>query len=120
MIITFIMLTIAFLWLQIAGEVWMLYLFATVYGFGQGAMYTLISPIIAEVFGLSSLGVIFGAILLCSSIGGAAGPIVAGYIFDITESYQIGFLVLIAASAVALVLSMLITKPKVARLAFNG
>jgi cyanate permease len=33
-------------------------------------------------------------------MGGAIGPLVTGYIFDITESYNIAFLLLLALSIV--------------------
>ena len=112
MIITLTTLVVAFLWLQLAREIWMLYLFAVIYGFAHGGLYALISPMVAELFGLGSHGVIFGTIIFGGAIGGAIGPIMVGYIFDITNSYQLGFFLLAIASIIAAILSVVLSKPK--------
>lgn len=70
----------------------MLYLFAVVFGFAYGGWVTLFSLMVVELFGLSSLGVILGAIIIGVTIGDAAGPTLTGYIFDTTGSYQPAFL----------------------------
>lgn len=59
-----IVLSVAMLWLLAANEVWMLYLFTALYGFAHGGLFTLLSPMIAEMFGLRSHGEIFGTIFL--------------------------------------------------------
>ena len=87
MIFCCFLLILAFLWLQAANELWMLYLFAVVYGVGHGGHFTLISPLVAEHFGIRFHGVLFGIVLFAGTVGGALGPILAGYIFDITGSY---------------------------------
>jgi MFS family permease len=87
MIFCLILLISAFLWLQAAKPLWMLYLFAVVYGIGHGGFFTLISPLVAEHFGIRSHGVLFGIVAFAGTIGGAMGPVLAGYLFDITGSY---------------------------------
>jgi MFS family permease len=81
----------AFLWLQVAKPLWMLYLFAAFYGIGHGGFFTLISPLVAEHFGIRSHGVLFGIVAFAGTIGGAMGPILAGRFFDITGSYRGAF-----------------------------
>ena len=93
----FVLLIAAFLWLQVAREAWMLYLFAAVYGVAHGSFFTLISPTVARLFGISSHGVLLGIVLFSGNFGGAVGPVVAGYIFDLTSSYHVVFLLLAAA-----------------------
>ncbi len=92
-IICFILMSIALFWLAFVKEVWMLYLFAVVFGFAIGGTAALGSPLVARLFGLSSHGLIFGFTSLGLSIGGAVGPLFAGYIFDVTASYQLAFLI---------------------------
>jgi MFS family permease len=87
MIFCFILLIIALLWLQIAKELWMLYLFAVIYGMAHGGFFTVISPIVAEFFGIRYHGALFGIVVFSGTLGGAAGPVLAGYIFDITTGY---------------------------------
>lgn len=106
LIVGFVLLTIALFWLQLAKEVWMFYLFAAIFGFAFGTLYVVLSPIVAELFGLSSHGAILGIIIFGYTIGGTIGPILAGKIFDITSSYQLAFLVFAIISAVGLVLTL--------------
>ncbi len=87
MIVCFFLLLTALLWLQAADGLWMLYLFACIYGLAHGGFFTAISPIVAEFFGIKSHGALFGIVVCFGTIGGAAGPILAGYIFDVTGSY---------------------------------
>ena len=63
---------------------------------------------VAELFGLRSHGVILGSVIFGGAMGGAIGSVVVGHIFDITGSYQPGFLILIAASIIATILTTLI------------
>lgn len=86
----FVLLSAAFLVLLASG-VWILYLFAVIYGFSFG-FGILLSPIAAEFFGLRALGTIMGVIAMSNSIGGAIGPIVAGHIFDTSSTYFVAFL----------------------------
>ena len=91
MIICFVLLIFTLLWLQIADELWMIYLFAACYGIAHGGFFTAISPIVAEYFGLGAHGVLFGAIVFSGCLGGSVGPILAGHIFDVTGSYSPAF-----------------------------
>ncbi len=104
MIICFIFLISGLLWLQKADELWMLYLFAVVYGIAHGGYFTTISPIVAEFFGISAHGVLFGIVSFCGTVGGAIGPFLAGYIFDITAGYSLAFWLCTLLSALGLVL----------------
>jgi len=91
MIICFVLLISTLLWLQIADELWMIYLFAACYGIAHGGFFTAISPIVAEYFGIGAHGVLFGAIVFSGCFGGSVGPILAGHIFDVTGSYSPAF-----------------------------
>lgn len=106
MIFCLLIVAATFFWLQVAGELWMLYLFAVVYGFAQGGLFTLMSPWVAELFGLSSHGAIFGAVAFGGTIGGAFGPVIFGRIFDVTGSYQLAFLLSAVISIIAIIVAL--------------
>jgi MFS family permease len=108
----FILFILVFAWLQFAQQLWQLFLFAVVYGFAHGGFYALISPAVAEAFGLRSHGLIFGCIVFVSSVGGALGPILAGYIFDVSSSYHVAFLLLLGFAAIGFI-SMLASGPRI-------
>ena len=108
MIICFVLVIASFMWLQVANKLWMLYLFALVYGFAHGGFYTLVSPLTARLFGLKAHGVIFGIVYFAGTLGGAIGPVLAGHIFDITQSYQLVFWILAGLSSFGLLLTLLL------------
>jgi MFS family permease len=108
LMICFAVLLCSLLWLQIATETWMLFVFAAIYGFAHGGFFTAMSPTVAELFGTDSHGVLFGVVLFFGTIGGALGPLMAGGTFDITGSYGAAFLGLTALVAIGLVLLSLL------------
>ncbi|MCP5085060.1 MAG: MFS transporter [Alphaproteobacteria bacterium] len=83
---------------------WVLFGAVALYGFAHGGLFTAVSPTVAEYFGLKAHGAIFGLILLFGTIGGALGPILAGWAFDQTASYSIAFSSLAALLCFGLVL----------------
>ncbi len=66
------------------------------------------STITAELFGMKSHGAIFGVVSLCFTIGGAIGPFISGYLFDITGSYHVAFFIAAAAAAIGIAFSALL------------
>ena len=112
-IIGFIFMSAALFWLMPATEAWMLYLFAAVFGFGYGGCATSESPLVAELFGLSSHGLIMGVIALGFTSGAAIGPFLAGYVFDFAGSYQVAFLVCAVTAVAGLILTALLTPTKI-------
>jgi MFS family permease len=91
-----------------ASNTWMLYLFAVVYGFAHGSLFTVISPTIAELFGTNSHGLLFGLVLFIGTLGGSVGPLLAGFLFDQTGTYQTGIIVLVLMSILGLFLVTLL------------
>ncbi len=89
----FILMSSALFWLMPATKIWMLYLFAAVFGFAYASIEASESPLVARIFGLRSHGLIFGIIGFGFTIGGTIGPLLAGYIFDVTGGYKMAFLV---------------------------
>lgn len=110
----FIVLIIAFLVLFIAESSWMFFLFAVIFGITYGGLIASLSPMTAQLFGLSSLSVIFGFMNLFSSLG-SLGPVIAGRIFDVTGSYSLGFIIAIILAVVGLSLIISIKSSAVKR-----
>jgi MFS family permease len=107
--IGFIAVAAVFFIIAASATVPALYIYAIVYGFFSG-VGVLLASINAEHFGLQSLGAITGAIILGNNIGGAAGPILAGHIFDVTGSYRPAFL-LCGATGIAAGIVIWLVKP---------
>jgi MFS family permease len=100
-----VIFVISFVLLLFAGSYWILILFAVIYGIAHGGFATLISPLIGELFGLRSHGMILGLVIFVGAIGGAASPIFAGYMFDTTESYQVAFIICLLMGIMGLIFS---------------
>ena len=107
-IVGFIMILAALLWLVPAKELWMLYLFAIIFGFASGGMAASESPLAAWLFGLTSHGLIYGVVHLGFTAGAAVGPVLTGYIFDLTGSYKWAFLLCAAFAIAGIVLAALL------------
>ncbi|MDJ0822622.1 MAG: MFS transporter [Paracoccaceae bacterium] len=101
-------LLVSLLALNLTGAAGALYLVMAVYGFAHGGLFTVVSPAVAEAFGMRAHGAIFGVVLFFGTIGGSVVPILVGWSFDATGSYSIAFAGLagLAAAALGLVLSL--------------
>jgi MFS family permease len=111
LITCFIILVCGLVWLQLANGAGMLFLFAVIYGFAHGGLFTIMSPTVAELFGTASHGLLFGIVLFSGTLGGALGPLMAGHIFDLTGSYHLVFLILTAMALVGFILITTLRPP---------
>ncbi len=111
-IICFIVAIASLLWLMIARELWMLYLFAIFIGLANGGNVASDSPLVARLFGLKSMGSIVGISSCAFSIGAALGPIITGYVFDSTGSYQQAFIICVAFSVLGIVMAAIMRPTK--------
>ncbi|MFC2031940.1 MFS transporter [Chloroflexota bacterium] len=103
---SFILISMALFWLLNAKSMWALSLFGFVFGIGRGGTGVLMSPIVAWLFGLRSLGVVLGVITIGATLGSMIGPFLAGYIFDATGSYDVALMSLAILSTLGLVLAI--------------
>jgi MFS family permease len=104
----FILMCGALIWLIPAKTAWMLFAYGGVFGFALGGIAVSHSPLIAELFGLKSHGLIFGVINIGVMTGAATGPLLTGYIFDLTNSYQTAFLLCAVISLIGIMLTAIL------------
>ncbi len=81
---------------------------------------SVIGAIPAEIFQGRHYGAIFGALMLASIVGGAAGPWVTGALYDATGSYALAFVLAIGASALSALAIWLAAPRKVRAVAGRG
>jgi len=99
-------------WLTMSKSFRMLYIFAPIFGFSYGGLVPLIAAITGEFFGTKNLGAIIGLMGFGPTIRGALGPFLAGYIFDVTNSYYLAFLLCLTTTVIATVLAIRTKKPE--------
>jgi MFS family permease len=92
LIFGFILMSVALICLVPAKVTWMLFSIAGMFGFAYGSIAVSHSPLLAELFGLRSHGLIFGVFGISVGWGGAIGPLLTGHLCDVTNSYQMAFL----------------------------
>lgn len=84
----------------------LLLLFAVLFGLTFEAQLALCPLVTAESLGLKRYGSISGVLFFFVTSGASVGPVVTGWIFDVTHSYQDAFslfiVLLVAAGAVSL------------------
>ncbi|MBI1846568.1 MAG: MFS transporter [Candidatus Rokubacteria bacterium] len=79
------------------GQGWLLWLHACFFGLTWGARGPAITAKTADLFPGPNLGAILGVITIGTGIGSAVGAWGAGFIFDVTGSYRLAFLLSIAS-----------------------
>jgi MFS family permease len=113
LIVGYVLMTSAFLFLVPARLASNLYLIASLFGFGYGGCTAAQPPLAAALFGLRSHGLIFGAFGVSVTIGAALGPLLTGYLFDVTASYQLAFLLCALISLSGMLLASLLKQTEV-------
>jgi MFS family permease len=106
--IGFALMAGAFLWVVSVPEAWGLYVFAVFFGVAYGGLGVVESPLVAQLFGLRSHGLIFGVLVLGWTVGASVGPLVTGYIFDLSGNYLPAFLLSIALGISGLILTWML------------
>lgn len=107
----FFLQVVATVLLLLADRPSMMYVFAAVFGLSYGGVTPQQAKITGELFGISSMGSILGAVVFAGSIGGAAGPLLGGYVYDRVGSYYLSFVLAAFALILAFGLTFLLRKP---------
>jgi MFS family permease len=84
-------------------EFW-LYLYSILFGVGFGARGPIITAMMADMFQGKHFGSIYGFINIGNGIGGALGPWLGGYLYDITGSYGLTFILCVPILILACIL----------------
>jgi MFS family permease len=94
------------------GEIWSFYLFGLLFGFFYSGTVPIFPTLLGRFFGLSALGTIYGFFGTSYSVAAIGGPLIAGYIHDVTGTYLYSFILAVAFCYMAASLSFFIKKPR--------
>ena len=112
MAVSLFLMTIAIVFMARATSVTQVLPFLVLYAAAQGGISVIPQSLIAEYFGRRAYATIQGFRGTIQMIGIIIGPLVSGYVFDTTGSYEWAFMGFGAASLVSLVLVLLMRPPK--------
>jgi MFS family permease len=87
------------------------WVYAALFGLGIGSWLPTMSLLVSSNFGLSSYGVLFGAVTLINNVGGSFGPLFAGYTYDLTGSYRAAIVVFFVLFTLSIPLILFVKKP---------
>ena len=93
---------------------WLLYLYAIVFGYGAGLSTVVLFAGVADIFHGKQFGTAAGMMLTGMGLGGAIGPWLGGYLYDIMGTYDHAFVLCIVCIVLASV-SYWIAAPRNAR-----
>lgn len=98
-------------WILITDKSWMLYIFSALFGFSYGGVSAIFPAIVGDYFGRLKAASVIGAIFTLAGVSAAIGPLMGGYIYDVTSSHQLAFLLAILTNLVALILAFISQPP---------
>jgi MFS family permease len=87
--------------LLVFDHIWAFYIFGFLFGFFYSAWVPIFPTLLGKFFGLRALGTIYGIFGTSYSIAAIGGPILAGYVHDITGSYVYPFVFTIICCYIA-------------------
>jgi MFS family permease len=90
----------SFIW---AASLWMFFALAALFGLGYGATTPIRTSMVPQLFGMRSVGTIIGLATFAWAVGGITGPVLAGYVFDLSHSYDMAF----SAGGLLIIIGML-------------
>ena len=93
-----------------ANASWVMVLFVAIFGLSKGSGGIVIASKAADVFHGERLGTIFGVITTASGLGGALGPVLAGWIVDRTGSYNLAIWASLSMASLAIVCMWLVDR----------
>ena len=77
----------------------MLSFYATTFGFGVGLTLPTIAATTTDIFQGPKVGTTIGFVWFSFSVGGAIGPWLGGWLFELTRDYEIAIIVAMTAYA---------------------
>ncbi len=90
---------------------WQVITFALLYGTAFGGMIPARGVLVSNYFGPRNFGALQGLTRSVTVVSGMMGPIMMGFVFDLTDSYVISLYVLAAVCAVAIPLAVIAKPP---------
>ena len=109
--VCFSLLFMGLMLILLAKDPRLLFVFAPIYGISHGGFFAIASPTVAHFFGTRSHGMLFGTVLFFGALGGTLGPVITGRVYDLFQSYDNAFMMLIGFTVIGLLLTLALKNP---------
>jgi MFS family permease len=87
--------------LKFEASLWLVYIMVFTQGALGYGLTSIMGAVVLEIFQGRQYGSIFGTIMLAALAGGAAGPWVTGFLYDLTGDYTLAFAIAMALSGLS-------------------
>jgi MFS family permease len=108
LILALVVMTLSMAWWLASDREWSLALFAVVFGVSYGTFAALTPALTADYFGVAHAGAVIGVLYTAFGPGSLIGPPLAGWAYELRDSYTVpivaGIVALVIATAFALAL----------------
>src|SRR5690606_1789936 len=94
----------ALLVFAVSDSPWTPYPAAAALGLGYGGTTTVFPAIVADLFGRAHAGALTGLVFASAGSAAAVGPFVAAWLYDLTGSYRVAFLLSALVNGIGLAL----------------
>lgn len=94
--------------MYVANDISLLFIFAVIFGVFDFSTFPVVANLVATHVGLRVMGLAMGLLFAGHSIGGAAGAFMGGWLFDLFAQYDWVWIVSVALSLLAAVLTICI------------
>ncbi len=110
--ISYLFIAVGILLAATTQSAWQVPLYLIIFAPGWGGSISVRPAFQVDYFGLRAFGGIQGLMFFVGSVGSFVGPIFAGAVYDITDSYRPGFLILGLAALAAAPAVLMVGKPR--------
>lgn len=111
-IVCMVMHAVGLLFVAHIHTTWSVVAFCALHGIAWGTRGPLMQAIRADYFGRTSFGTIMGFSSLIVMLGTTLGPLIAGFLYDRTGSYELAFTIIAVIAASGSIFFMLSWRPK--------
>jgi len=101
-----------FAWWLAAANVWQLATFVLIYGACYGGYVAILPAVAADYFSGPNISGVIGTLITSVAVGNLIGPPIAGFIFDLLQSYTIPIFASIITSLFAAVCAFVLEEPE--------
>ncbi|MDA8124664.1 MAG: MFS transporter [Deltaproteobacteria bacterium] len=115
LVLLFIMQPIAILLLTRAHVLVNVIPFVLLYAISYGGIIVVRATITGDFYGRHHYGKIFGTLQGFSTLGGIAGPVLTGFVYDVTGSYRLAFIAFAAMMGLTGLMISILRRPLPAR-----
>jgi sugar phosphate permease len=105
-------LAISFIILSQAQTLWQIMLFVAIYAPSYGCSAATHPAMKGDYFGRKSFGTILGLSGIIQTGGSMVGPVLAAYVYDVTQSYSIAFLIFAGVLLISAALFLSLKTPR--------